>query len=120
MTGPVFKMKEDPRVTAAGRFLRKTSLDEFPQFWNVLMGDMSIVGPRPPLPAEVRQYKRWQRRRLSVKPGITCIWDQRCATTSTSTGGWSSISSTSTPGRLRRSQDFLRTIPAVLLSRGAS
>ena len=74
MSGPVFKMKEDPRVTSIGRLLRRTSLDEFPQFWNVLMGDMSIVGPRPPLPAEVRQYKRWQRRRLSVKPGITCIW----------------------------------------------
>jgi exopolysaccharide biosynthesis polyprenyl glycosylphosphotransferase len=74
MSGPVFKMKNDPRVTAVGRFLRRTSLDEFPQFWNVLRGEMSIVGPRPPLPAEVRQYKRWQRRRLSVKPGITCVW----------------------------------------------
>jgi exopolysaccharide biosynthesis polyprenyl glycosylphosphotransferase len=74
MTGPVFKMKNDPRVTRVGRFIRRTSLDEFPQFWNVLRGEMSIVGPRPPIPAEVRQYKRWQRRRLSVKPGITCIW----------------------------------------------
>ncbi|HEX9109680.1 MAG TPA: sugar transferase, partial [Longimicrobiales bacterium] len=74
MSGPVFKMKNDPRITRIGRFIRKTSLDEFPQFWNVLRGDMSVVGPRPPLPSEVRQYKRWQRRRLSVKPGITCIW----------------------------------------------
>lgn len=74
MTGPVFKMTNDPRVTSVGRFLRKTSLDEFPQFWNVLKGDMSIVGPRPPLPTEVEEYEPWQRRRLSMKPGITCIW----------------------------------------------
>ncbi len=74
MSGPVFKMANDPRVTRIGRFLRKTSLDELPQFWNVLKGEMSVVGPRPPIPSEVRQYKRWQKRRLSVKPGITCIW----------------------------------------------
>ncbi|WP_430937007.1 sugar transferase [Saccharicrinis sp. 156] len=72
--GPVFKMKNDPRVTRVGRFLRKTSLDELPQFINVLKGEMSIVGPRPPVPAEVEEYVRWQRRRLSMKPGITCIW----------------------------------------------
>ena len=72
--GPVFKIKNDPRVTRIGRFLRKTSLDELPQFINVLRGDMAIVGPRPPIPAEVKQYKRWQNRRLSMKPGITCIW----------------------------------------------
>ncbi len=72
--GPVFKMKNDPRVTKVGRFLRKTSLDELPQFFNVLKGEMSIVGPRPPIPAEVKEYERWQRRRLSMKPGITCIW----------------------------------------------
>lgn len=72
--GPVFKIKNDPRVTKIGRFLRKTSLDELPQFINVLKGDMSIVGPRPPIPSEVKQYKRWQTRRLSMKPGITCIW----------------------------------------------
>jgi exopolysaccharide biosynthesis polyprenyl glycosylphosphotransferase len=72
--GPVFKIKEDPRVTRVGRFLRKTSLDELPQFINVLRGEMSIVGPRPPVPSEVKEYERWQRRRLSMKPGITCIW----------------------------------------------
>lgn len=72
--GPVFKIANDPRITKIGKFLRKTSLDELPQFLNVLKGDMSIVGPRPPLPAEVEEYKRWQLRRLSVKPGITCIW----------------------------------------------
>jgi exopolysaccharide biosynthesis polyprenyl glycosylphosphotransferase len=72
--GPVFKMEDDPRITRVGRFIRRTSLDEFPQFWNVLRGDMSLVGPRPPLPSEVALYERWQMRRLSMKPGITCIW----------------------------------------------
>ncbi|HEY3369709.1 MAG TPA: sugar transferase [Prolixibacteraceae bacterium] len=72
--GPVFKIKNDPRVTRIGQFLRKTSLDELPQFINVLKGEMAIVGPRPPIPSEVKQYKRWQNRRLSMKPGITCIW----------------------------------------------
>jgi len=74
MQGPVFKLKSDPRVTLLGRFLRRFSLDEFPQFWNVLRGDMSLVGPRPPIPEEVAQYKRWQRRRLAMKPGLTCLW----------------------------------------------
>jgi exopolysaccharide biosynthesis polyprenyl glycosylphosphotransferase len=74
MDGPVFKIADDPRITRVGRFLRKTSLDELPQFFNVLMGEMSVVGPRPPLPDEVRVYERWQLRRLSMKPGITCIW----------------------------------------------
>ena len=74
MDGPVFKMRNDPRVTPLGRLLRKSSIDEWPQFWNVLKGDMSLVGPRAPLPEEVKEYTRWQRRRLSVKPGITCLW----------------------------------------------
>jgi exopolysaccharide biosynthesis polyprenyl glycosylphosphotransferase len=74
MTGPVFKIKDDPRVTKVGKFLRKYSIDEIPQFWNVLMGDMSLVGPRPPLPKEVVRYEPWQHRRLSVKPGLTCLW----------------------------------------------
>lgn len=74
MQGPVFKMKNDPRVTPFGRFIRRTSLDELPQLFNVLKGEMSLVGPRPPLPKEVEQYQRWQRRKLSMKPGITCIW----------------------------------------------
>jgi len=74
MSGPVFKIAKDPRVTTIGRFIRKTSLDELPQLFNVLKGEMSLVGPRPPIPNEVDQYKRWQHRRLSMKPGITCIW----------------------------------------------
>ncbi len=74
MEGPVFKIRHDPRITPFGRFLRKFSIDELPQLWNVLKGDMSIVGPRPPLPVEVELYKLWQRRRLSLKPGLTCIW----------------------------------------------
>jgi len=72
--GPVFKIAKDPRITKIGKFLRKTSIDEFPQFYNVIKGDMSIVGPRPPLLLEVHQYERYQLRRLSMKPGITCIW----------------------------------------------
>lgn len=74
MNGPVFKMKRDPRVTPFGRFMRKFSIDELPQLFNVLKGDMSLVGPRPPLPTEVAMYQSWQRRRLSMKPGLTCIW----------------------------------------------
>jgi len=74
MGGPVFKAPNDPRVTRLGRFLRRFSLDELPQLWNVLRGDMSLVGPRPPIPEEVARYQRWQRRRLAMKPGITCLW----------------------------------------------
>lgn len=74
MSGPVFKVKNDPRVTKVGRILRRCSIDEIPQFFNVLRGEMSLVGPRPPLPKEVAQYEPWQHRRLSVKPGVTCLW----------------------------------------------
>ncbi|MGE0640013.1 MAG: sugar transferase [Thermoanaerobaculia bacterium] len=74
MDGPVFKARNDPRVTRVGRLLRRFSLDELPQLWNVLKGDMSLVGPRPPIPEEVARYERWQRRRLAMKPGLTCLW----------------------------------------------
>ncbi len=74
MSGAIFKMKDDPRVTRIGKILRMTSLDELPQFWNVLKGEMSLVGTRPPTPDEVEQYENWHRRRISIKPGITGLW----------------------------------------------
>jgi len=120
MSGPVFKMTHDPRVTRIGQFIRKTSLDEFPQFWNVLRGEMSVVGPRPPLPSEVKQYQRWQRRRLSVKPGITCTWqvsgrnnidfDQWMRLDLHYIDNWSLWQDV---------QICLKTVPAVLSARGA-
>jgi exopolysaccharide biosynthesis polyprenyl glycosylphosphotransferase len=120
MSGPVFKMKNDPRITRVGSFLRKTSLDELPQFLNVLKGEMSVVGPRPPIPAEVREYKRWQRRRLSVKPGITCVW-QISGRNNIDFERWMEmdldyIDRWSLWGDLAI---CLKTIPAVLTSRGA-
>lgn len=74
MSGPMFKMKEDPRVTRVGKFIRKTSIDELPQLINVLKGDMSLVGPRPSLPKEVKEFEPWMKERLNVKPGLTCYW----------------------------------------------
>lgn len=74
MSGPMFKMKDDPRVTRVGKFIRKTSIDELPQLVNVLKGDMSLVGPRPSLPKEVKKFKPWMKKRLEVKPGLTCYW----------------------------------------------
>lgn len=73
-TGPVFKIKRDPRVTKVGKVIRKTSIDELPQLLNILKGEMSLVGPRPPLPEEVRQYTRYERQRLCITPGLTCYW----------------------------------------------
>ena len=120
MGGPVFKLSDDPRVTRVGRFLRRTSLDELPQFWNVLLGDMSVVGPRPPLPDEVKQYARWQRRRLSVKPGITCIW-QVSGRNEIDFETWMKLD-LDYIDRWSLWLDlkiFVKTIPAVLLGRGA-
>ena len=74
MNGPTFKMKDDPRITRVGKFIRMTSIDELPQLWNVLKGEMSIVGPRPALPREVEQYSDYERQRLLITPGLTCYW----------------------------------------------
>jgi lipopolysaccharide/colanic/teichoic acid biosynthesis glycosyltransferase len=121
MSGPVFKMANDPRTTKVGRFLRRTSLDELPQFINVLRGEMSVVGPRPPIPAEVTQYKRWQRRRLSVRPGITCIW-QISGRNGIDFDRWMELDLQYIDewSLWRDVQICLKTIPAVLSARGAS
>jgi len=74
MDGPVFKIKNDPRITKVGRIIRRTSIDELPQLWNVLRGEMSIVGPRPALPREVEQYDAYAKQRLYITPGLTCFW----------------------------------------------
>ena len=74
MSGPMFKIKDDPRITKVGKFIRKTSIDELPQLINVIKGDMSLVGPRPSLPNEVKKFEQWMMERLEVKPGLTCIW----------------------------------------------
>lgn len=74
MDGPMFKMKNDPRITKIGKIIRRTSLDELPQLFNVLKGEMSLVGPRPSLPKEVEQFEAWMKKRLDVKPGLTCYW----------------------------------------------
>lgn len=88
MEGPAFKMKDDPRITRFGRFIRKTSIDELPQLWNVLKGDMSLVGPRPPLPREVALYTEYQYQRLLVTPGLTCYWQIRPKRNSLSFDEW--------------------------------
>jgi exopolysaccharide biosynthesis polyprenyl glycosylphosphotransferase len=120
VTGVTFKLKDDPRITRVGRWLRKFSLDEFPQFYNVLIGDMSLVGPRPPLPREVAKYTPADRQRLEATPGLTCFWQ---------IGGRAEIDF---PEQVQldvqyiESQSFwldlkilLKTVPAVLLGRGA-
>lgn len=88
MTGPAFKIKGDPRITRVGRFIRKTSIDELPQLLNVLLGDMSLVGPRPPLPREVEMYSDYQKQRLLVTPGITCFWQVQPSRNSLSFDEW--------------------------------
>ena len=91
MEGPAFKMKDDPRITRFGRFIRKTSIDELPQLWSVLKGDMSLVGPRPPLPREVVLYTEYQYQRLSVTPGLTCYWQIQPKRNSLSFDEWLSL-----------------------------
>ncbi len=118
--GVTFKMKHDPRVTRVGRFIRKYSIDELPQFWNVFVGDMSVVGPRPSLPREVAEYQPEERQRLLAKPGITCVWQ---------VSGRSNIDF---QGQVRLDLEYIRssslwtdlsllarTVPAVVLGKGA-
>jgi exopolysaccharide biosynthesis polyprenyl glycosylphosphotransferase len=120
-SGPVFKIRRDPRLTTVGRFLRKYSIDELPQLVNVLRGDMSIVGPRPPLPSEVAQYERWQRRRLSVRPGLTCMW-QVSGRNEISFEEWMLLDMQYIDhwSFARDVGLILRTVPVVLTGRGAS
>ncbi|HLU48759.1 MAG TPA: sugar transferase [Planctomycetota bacterium] len=121
MDGPVFKIRNDPRVTPVGRILRKLSLDELPQLFNVLRGDMSLVGPRPPLPSEVAEYEPWMRRRLTVPPGLTCTW-QVSGRNGISFEQWMrmDLEYIDTWSIWRDIALLLRTIPAVLSTRGAS
>jgi exopolysaccharide biosynthesis polyprenyl glycosylphosphotransferase len=120
-TGPVFKMQHDPRVTLVGRFIRKHSLDELPQLVNVLRGDMSLVGPRPPLPSEVAEYEAWQRRRLSVRPGLTCVW-QISGRNQISFEQWMMLDMRYIDHwtLLHDLELIARTVPVVLSGRGAS
>ena len=118
--GVIFKMKDDPRITKVGRFLRRTSLDELPQLWNVFIGDMSLVGPRPPVPKEVQEYTLEDRKRLDVIPGITCLWQIK---------GRSEIPFHEqvrldkeyilAPGFWKDVKILLKTIPAIIGGRGA-
>lgn len=121
MSGPVFKMRNDPRVTRLGRWLRKYSLDELPQLFSVLRGDLSLVGPRPPFPAEAERYEFWQRRKLSVKPGITCLWQINGRAEIRDFNRWAELDLE----YIRRAslgldcKILLQTVPAVLRGRGA-
>ena len=121
MNGPVFKLKDDPRVTWFGRILRRFSLDELPQLWNVLRGDMSLVGPRPPIPDEVARYQRWQRRRLSMKPGLTCLW-QVSGRNQIDFDRWMELDLQyiDSWSPWLDMKILLKTVPAVLSGRGAS
>ena len=118
--GVIFKMKEDPRITFIGKYIRKYSIDELPQFWNVLIGDMALVGPRPSLPKEVAEYSAEERQRLLVKPGITCVWQVSGRSEINFSGqvqldlAYIRSSSVLTDIKL-----LLKTIPAVLLGKGA-
>jgi exopolysaccharide biosynthesis polyprenyl glycosylphosphotransferase len=120
-SGPVFKMKNDPRITAVGRFIRKYSIDELPQLVNVLRGDMSVVGPRPPIPSEVARYEAWQRRRLSVRPGLTCVW-QVSGRNQVSFEQWMLLDMQYIDhwSLAHDLQLILKTAPVVLTGRGAS
>ena len=120
-SGPVFKMRNDPRVTPVGRFIRKYSIDELPQLINVLRGDMSVVGPRPPVPSEVVKYEAWQQRRLSVRPGLTCLW-QVSGRNQISFEDWMYLDMQYIDhwSLLQDLRLIFRTVPVVLTGRGSS
>jgi exopolysaccharide biosynthesis polyprenyl glycosylphosphotransferase len=120
-SGPVFKMSRDPRITPIGRFIRKYSIDELPQLINVLRGEMSLVGPRPPVPSEVAKYEAWQRRRLSVRPGLTCVW-QVSGRNQISFEEWMYLDMQYIDhwSLAQDVQLILKTVPVVLTGRGAS
>ena len=118
--GPVFKIRSDPRITRVGHMIRKYSLDELPQLWNVLCGQMSLVGPRPPIPEEVARYEPWQRERLAVKPGLTCTW-QVSGRSDIPFDEWvrMDIEYVRSCGLLQDLKLLLLTVPAVITTRGA-
>lgn len=121
MQGPAFKLQDDPRIHPLGKFLRKFSLDEIPQFFNVLRGDMSLIGPRPPLPREVEQYDDWHRRRLRMRPGITCLWQVNGRNKITDFDDWANLD-LEYIDNWSLGLDFkilVRTIPVVLMGTGA-
>ena len=120
MDGPVFKIANDPRITRVGRFIRRTSIDELPQIVNVLKGDMSLVGPRPPLASEVDQYAWLNRKRISIMPGITCLW-QISGRNEVSFQEWMELDRRyiETWSLWLDVKILLKTIPVVLLGRGA-
>ena len=120
MTGPVFKSARDPRLTPVGQLLRRLSIDELPQLWNVIVGDMSLVGPRPPLPEEVSRYEPWQRRRLSMSPGLTCLW-QVSGRSEVDFDRWMELDLKyiDTWSPMLDLKILLKTVPAVLSGRGA-
>ncbi len=121
MSGPAFKMDKDPRVTSVGRLLRKYSLDELPQLWNVFHGDMSLVGPRPPLEREVKQYDPWHTRRLSMRPGITCYWQIKGRNRISDFDQWvkMDLEYIDNWSLMLDVKILLKTIPAVLSTSGA-
>lgn len=121
MDGPVFKLRNDPRVTPLGRILRKYSLDELPQLWSVLKGDMSLVGPRPSFAEEAQRYEFWQRRKLSIKPGITCLWQVNGRSEIRSFEQWArmDLEYIASASLWLDCKILLKTIPAVLRGRGA-
>lgn len=120
LDGPVFKISDDPRITTVGRWLRRFSLDELPQLWNIFRGDMSFVGPRPAVPEEVEQYEDWQRRRLRMRPGLTCIWVLE-GRSHVDFNRWMQLDLKyiDTWSLWLDAKIFLRTIPIVLSGRGA-